>query len=284
MHVCPDCRIDISGHVTYCTRTTGLGRDVWTILISSVNLFGESTKPRVRGALKLRFHSHLYAALLAIALPTAQAAGQDTGPARVFGSLNALADDSLGQPLLDSLLRPDGGISLEPVYYGELFSNTRGGISTSGATRYEALLDLPFTIDFEQMQSPLPGRFFLLAQNTHGQGLTEDFVGDTQVVSNIDSFNNIMQVSEYWWEFGLFDDQLVVRLGKQDLNTEFLVIDLAEDFIQSSFGLSPNVKFSVLSEPQHGRGRARPTHAIAGTETRRLGCAGRGRRLGFLRQ
>jgi porin len=90
------------------------------------------------------------------------------------------------------------------------------------------------------MQLPLPGRFFLLAQNTHGQGITEDFVGDTQVISNIDSGDNIAQVSEYWWEFGLLDDDVTVRLGKQDLNTEFLLMDLAEDFIQSSFGLSPS--------------------------------------------
>jgi porin len=121
-----------------------------------------------------------------------------------------------------------------------VFTNTQGGISTSEATRYEALFDLPLTIDFQKMQSPLPGRFFLLAQNTHGRGITEDFVGDTQVISNIDSGDNIAQVSEYWWEIGLLDESVSLRLGKQDLNTEFLTIDLAEDFIQSSFGLSPS--------------------------------------------
>jgi len=133
----------------------------------------------------LRFHFQLHGILLAIALFPAQAAGQDSGALRVLESLNfrandwSLADDWADQSLLDPVLRPGGGISLEPVYYGEVFTNTRGGISTSGATRYAALLDLPLTLDFEQMQSPLPGRFFLLAQNTHGRGLTEDFVGDT---------------------------------------------------------------------------------------------------------
>ncbi len=52
----------------------------------------------------------------------------------------------------------------------------------------------------------LTGTFFLPAQNTHGEGLTEQFVGDTQVISNIDSSENIMQVSEYWWEFSSADD------------------------------------------------------------------------------
>jgi porin len=129
---------------------------------------------------------------------------------------------------------------LEPVYYGEAFTNTRGGISTHNATRYQALLDLPLTLELEKTSLPVPGRFFLLAQNTHGRGLTENFIGDWQVVSNIDSGDNIMQVSEYWWEIGLFKDCVAVRLGKQDVNTEFLVMDLAGDFIQSSFGLSPS--------------------------------------------
>ena len=112
-----------------------------------------------------------------------------------------------------------------------------------------ALLDLAITFDFDAMKVPLPGRFFLLAQNTHGRGLTEDFVGDTQVVSNIDSFDNIMQVSEYWWEFRLFGENVAVRLGKQDVNTEFLVMDLASDFIQSSFGLSPSAGFPSYPAP-----------------------------------
>jgi carbohydrate-selective porin OprB len=149
-------------------------------------------------------------------------------------------DDPADARMICPLLRRDCGVSLEPVYYGEVFTNARGGISARRATQYEALLDLPLTLDFEKMQLPLPGRFFFLAQNTHGRGLTEDFIGDTQVISNIDSGDNIAQVSEYWWEFGLLEDTITVRLGKQDVNTEFLLVEMAEDFIQSSFGLSPS--------------------------------------------
>ena len=54
------------------------------------------------------------------------------------------------------------GISVAPAYYGELFTNTRGGISTNDATQYQALLDLPLTFDFERLQVPLAGKFFLL--------------------------------------------------------------------------------------------------------------------------
>jgi porin len=144
------------------------------------------------------------------------------------------------------------GISVAPSYCGEVFTNARGGISTNDATQYQALLDLPVTCDFEAMRLPLPGKFFLLGQHTHGRGLTDDFVGDTQVLSNIDSFSNITRVSEYWWEFEMLSEAVTVRLGKQDINDEFLNIHLAADFIQSSFGLSPSTAFPTYPDQSMG--------------------------------
>lgn len=144
----------------------------------------------------------------------------------------------------------DCGIEIDPVYYGECFTNARGGISTANATQYQALLDLPLTLDFERLRVPVPGRFFLLAQNTHGRGLTEDFVGDRMVLSNIDSTRNITQVGEYWWEFDMLNDAVTLRLGKQDVNEEFFFMDSAADFIQSGFTLSPNA--NLPSYPHQG--------------------------------
>ena len=143
---------------------------------------------------------------------------------------------------------PERSVSFEAAYYGEVFTNARGGISAKDATQYSGLLDLLLTIDFERLRAPVPGKFVMLAQNTHGRGLTEDFVGDTQVLSNIDSFDNIMQVGEYWWESGWLDGQVVIRLGKQDFNTEFQCIDGAESFIQSTFGLSPSTAFPTYPD------------------------------------
>jgi len=158
-------------------------------------------------------------------------------------------EDLRGQRFLGPLLHPEHGITVEPVYTGEVYTNAKGGISTKDATRYNALLELPLSVDFEKTALPLPGRFFLLAQNSHGECLSERFVGDAQTVSNIDSTDNIMQVSEYWWEFGLLDDRCTLRLGKQDVNTEFLVMDLAGDFIHSAFGLSPSAGLPSYPNP-----------------------------------
>jgi porin len=161
---------------------------------------------------------------------------RDAEEGDIFSDMDSAAESRWIGPLRSC----ECGVSIEPVYYGEVFTNAQGGISTNGATRYQALLDLPVTFDFEKMRLPLPGRFFLLAQNTHGRGISEDFVGDTLVLSDIDSFHNVMQVGEYWWESSWLTDDVIVRLGKQDVNTEFAIMDLAEDFIQSTFELTPS--------------------------------------------
>ncbi len=164
----------------------------------------------------------------------------------VLTTAQAMADPSTF--LTDRLFGPECGIRFEPVYCGEVFTNTRGGLATKDATQYQALLDLSIEFDFEAMQLPVPGKFFMLAQNTHGRGLTQDFVGDVMVLSNIDSFKDITRVSEYWWELPL-GERLAIRLGKQDLNTEFLFIDVAQDFIQSTYGLTPSTAFPTFPDP-----------------------------------
>jgi len=168
-------------------------------------------------------------------------------PAVVHGQLNPRRTSTIAtgetpvehQHLMERILPPETGIVVEPIYYGEVFSNTRGGISTRQATKYQGLLDLAMALDLDKLRLPVPGTFAMVFQNSHGRGLTVDYVGDAQVLSNIDSFDNVTQVGEYWWQFPLCDNAVTVRLGKQDVNTEFLVVDMASDFVQSGFGLSP---------------------------------------------
>lgn len=195
--------------------------------------------------------SHCGIGLPTLAVAIAAMVAPASAASEVGGVERAQAPASI-TALINGWNSEDRCVRVEPFYCGEVFSNTRGGRSTKGATRYLGLLDVPVTIDLERLASPLPGTFFLLGQNTHGQGISEEFVGDAQVLSNIDSFRNIAQVSEYWWEFQLFGDDMTVRLGKQDLNTEFLFMELAADFIQSTFGLSPSTAFPTYPDQSAG--------------------------------
>lgn len=142
--------------------------------------------------------------------------------------------------------------TFEPVYYGEVFTNARGGKTTKDATRYLGLLDLGIWFDLDESPARIPGRLYLLVQNTHGRGLTQDFVGDTQVISNIDSLGNVMQLGEYWWESEWLDNLITLRLGRQDMNANFQRIDGAEHFVQSTFGLSPSTAFPTYPDQAAG--------------------------------
>ncbi len=102
----------------------------------------------------------LFALLISILQRTppvaAQASAVDWGASVAPGSC---ADgDPQGESWLpDRLAGHPCGLTIEPVYYGELFSNTRGGLSTNDATRYQALLDLGIEFDLAD-QSGYLGR------------------------------------------------------------------------------------------------------------------------------
>lgn len=162
-----------------------------------------------------------------------------------------VADLEVSQPddrLISPWLNRDNGVTITPIYYGELFTNAHGGIATNGSTQYEGLLDLSVDFDFEKMNLNIPGRAALLFQNTHGRGL-DSFVGATQLISSIDSYDNITQISELWWELDFFDEALRFRIGRQDISTEFITMDTAGDFINSAFGLSPSAGLPSFPAP-----------------------------------
>ncbi|MBL8817835.1 MAG: carbohydrate porin [Planctomyces sp.] len=164
------------------------------------------------------------------------------------------ARDDIPQPRVDaadseipqlSTLFADrvSAIDVQTTYYGDVFGKTHGGASTKDAIRYQGLLNIELTVDLDALdalENRIPGRVYLLGQTTHGQGLSHDIVGDSLVLSDIDSGGNITQVGEFWWELQLLDENVTVRLGKQDVNTEFIYIDAAEHFVQSSFELTPS--------------------------------------------
>ncbi len=132
------------------------------------------------------------------------------------------------------------GTTLAATYTGELFTNMRGGISTCRATEYLGLVDMVIETDLEAWGLREGGRFVIHGQHTHGRGLSERYVGDFQILSNIDA-DDLAQISDYWWERDFLDDRLTVRLGKQDANHDFALTELAADFIQSSYGFHPTI-------------------------------------------
>jgi len=85
-------------------------------------------------------------------------------------------------------------------------------------------------------------KMFFNVINTQGARPSEDYIGDLQVISNI----------EAGYYSGLFEAYLEhhyarhsVMIGLHDLNATFLYTDAALNFVNSSFGIMPSVSCNV---------------------------------------
>lgn len=151
-------------------------------------------------------------------------------------------EDSIAT-LFDDSWHTRGPISAEYLYTGEFYNNAHGGVTTRGATRYRGNLDLTLRLDTELADWWEGGEFFVYMQQNHGRTLTQDFTGDGQYYSSIDTGPNqdITQLGEYWYRHNFADELLAITIGRQDANEEFAFADLGGDFINSSFLTIANV-------------------------------------------
>jgi len=141
----------------------------------------------------------------------------------------------------------DRGLDFELVYTGEVQSNTRGGLNTSGATEYIGSADVTTTLDFEKIAGLKGGKLFLWFFEVHGHGISEDHVGDYQVLSNLEN-EPFRTLYEYWYRQEFFDGRFWVLGGKFDANVNFAATDVGGNFIQSSFGFPPNIPFGTYPD------------------------------------
>jgi porin len=141
-------------------------------------------------------------------------------------------------------------LEVENVYTGEFFSNLSGGMYKKGS-RYRGNYDLTLTFDFEKAGIWKGGSFFIYFENGHGESITEKYVGDLQVLSNLDA-PDFYQISEYYYTQSLSDDRLLLKLGKQNGNADFCFTENGLDFINSSFGIMPNVRMPIFPNPALG--------------------------------
>lgn len=157
------------------------------------------------------------------------------------------ADDEQEGTLLAPGWHRAGPIAVEYYYYGEVFNNARGGISTNDATRYRGSLDLTMTLDTQQAGWWEGGKFCVYLQQTHGRTLTQRFVGDGQYYSSIDTGydQDITQLGEYWYEHALEPDVWTIRWGRQDANEHFAYADMGWEFVNSSFLTLGNIPLPV---------------------------------------
>ncbi len=145
----------------------------------------------------------------------------------------------------------EDGVHIELIYQSEYFANTRGGITTDGASEYRGDLSLFLELHTGKVGWWDSGTFFAHVQSQHGNGITDDFVGDFQVLSNIDA-DDFTQLSELWYRHSFDDDRVWLKLGKQETNADFAFVEHGVEFILSSPGFSPTIPLVTFPDPDWG--------------------------------
>lgn len=141
------------------------------------------------------------------------------------------------------------GLSFELVYTSEYFWNVSGGISHG--SDYRADLSLMLDLDTEKAGWWNNGEFFALIQGQHGDGITEEHVGDFQFLSNIDA-DDFFQVSEIWYKHTFLDGKLWLKLGKLEGNEDFAFVDYGVEFLNVSPGFSPTIPLTSVPDSDWG--------------------------------
>jgi len=141
----------------------------------------------------------------------------------------------------------DKGFNFGVAYTSEYFYNTTGGLKTGGD--YRADLSLTLELDTGKAGWWENGEFFAHVQGQHGNGITDDKVGDVQVLSNIDA-DDFFQLSQLWYKHTFPNAWL--KVGKQDSNEDFAYVEYGLEFINSSPGFSPTVPLVTYPDQDWG--------------------------------
>ena len=140
----------------------------------------------------------------------------------------------------NTALAVDDAVVVEAFYIGEAVKNLSGGDSKGSQVLGTA--DLSITVDTEGLGLWQGGTWFAEAIYDHGDD-PSGFIGDVQTASNI-ADGKRARLQQFWYDHAL-NDNVSLLLGLHDLNSEFYVSEYGALFLNSSFGIGPEVSGNV---------------------------------------
>jgi porin len=136
-------------------------------------------------------------------------------------------------------------LALTLSYTGDLQQNAAGGERRGVA--FAGAADAELTVRLGKLVAWHGASIFVSVLDTHGSAPTH-LVGDVQGVSSVEAPANLT-VEEAWLQQNLFGNRLSWLAGRYDLNTEFYRLQSAALFVNSSFGMGPELAMSGVAGP-----------------------------------
>ncbi len=128
-------------------------------------------------------------------------------------------------------------------YVGEVFGNVSGGLK-QGAI-YEGYAKLGLGINLEKLAGWEDTVFYANFLYPHGEGLSQNYVGDLNVVSNIDTYDSA-RLFKCWVQKNFAGKRFSLRVGIQAVDKEFFASEGAGIFLNSGFGAFPVISQDVV--------------------------------------
>jgi len=129
--------------------------------------------------------------------------------------------------------------ALELSYTADIGRNFKGGISQENA--FLGNIDFTLGLDTEKAKLWKGGTFFLYLLNNHGNSLSQ-YIGDMQGVDNIETPSR-SRIYQFWYQHEY--NNWTFTIGQHDLNSIFCNTTYGGSFINSSFGIQPDISANV---------------------------------------
>jgi porin len=127
----------------------------------------------------------------------------------------------------------DWGIAFSGTYIGEVLGNVSGGIRRG--TIYTGRLDLGTDIDLDKLAGWSGATFHANIYQIHGDGLSRDYIGNLMLVSGVEALP-ATRLYELWIEQSLLGGRLMVKVGQQPSDVEFIDSKYDDIFVNSALG------------------------------------------------
>jgi porin len=125
------------------------------------------------------------------------------------------------------------GVMFSATYIGEVLGNASGGIRRG--TIYTGRLDLGADVDLDRLMGWSGATFHANIYQIHGDGLSRDYIGNLMLVSGIEALP-ATRLYELWIEQSLFDGRLMIKVGQQPSDVEFIDSRFDDIFVNSALG------------------------------------------------
>jgi porin len=125
------------------------------------------------------------------------------------------------------------GVAFSVAYIGEALGNASGGIRRGAI--YEGRLDVGIDIDLEKAVGWNGATLHANAFQIHGPGLSRDYIGNLMLVSGIEALPST-RLYELWIEQSFLDGRVLVKVGQQPSDTEFIDSKYDDIFVNSALG------------------------------------------------